>query len=215
MRHYGGVYLDLDNVRCLFFILSFPLSPIFDVLKHQRQYYQGCLENLTPLLYYPAWTTDGGRGALSNNILGSQPNHPFWKLLTDSLITYDYNYLFPYVTISYASGQWFETAIWQEYHSSATPENHLYRIMMDDRPGTDPWIFFTQARGGTWKNWDNAMFLWVGDHLVLLALVIVGGPSLLCWACLPLGVKTTWIPGMFRNRIRAREHYSDKFLDEA
>ncbi|KIM94309.1 hypothetical protein OIDMADRAFT_71161, partial [Oidiodendron maius Zn] len=141
MHHYGGIYLDLDN---------------------------GCLESLTPFLYYPAWTVDGGHGALSNNILGSKPSHPFWKLLTDSLLTYDYNYFFPYVTISYASGQWFETAIWQEYHSSTTPENHLYRIMLDNRPGTDPWIFFTQARGETWKNWDNVMFLWIGDHLIVL-----------------------------------------------
>ncbi|MCJ1472476.1 hypothetical protein MMC13_001124 [Lambiella insularis] len=143
---YGGIYLDLDN---------------------------GCLENLEPLLYYPTWTTDGGRGALSNNILGSIPNHPFWELLTNSLIPYNYNYIFPYVTISYASGQWFETAIWQAYH--ATPrasfhENKGVRIMMDDRPGTDPWIYFTQERGGTWVNWDNRMFLWIGDHLLLLGI---------------------------------------------
>ena len=132
---------------------------------------QGCLRDLTPLLYYPTWTTDGGRGALSNNILASIPNHPFWVLLTNSLIPYNYNYFFPYVTISYASGQWFETAVWQAYHKTAagsSPENRLHRIMMDDRPGVEPWIFFTQERGGTWVNWDNYFFLWIGDHLLLL-----------------------------------------------
>lgn len=113
--------------------------------------------------------------------MASVPNHPFWKLLTDSLIPYNYNYFFPYVTISYASGQWFETAIWQKYHSQH-PEERLHRIMMDDRPGTQPWIYFTQERGGTWKNWDNAFFLWIGDHLALLALVVVSGLALLWWS---------------------------------
>lgn len=152
IRHFGGIYLDLDN---------------------------GCLENLEALLYYPAWTTDGGRGALSNNILGGRPGHPFWTLLTESLIPYNYNYLFPYITISYASGQWFETAIWQNYHKALPKVNkgighdeRLIRIMMDDRPGTEPWIYFTQERGGSWVNWDNMMFLWIGDHLVFLAVSI-------------------------------------------
>jgi mannosyltransferase OCH1-like enzyme len=174
----------------------------------ELNYYQGCLENLTPLLYYPAWITDGGRGALSNNILGSQPNHPFWILLTDSLNTYDYNYIFPYVTISYASGQWLETAIWQEYHSSAAPQNQLYRVIMDDRPGADSWIFFTQARGGTWQNWDNAMFLWAGDHLILLALVSVCGPGLVCWRCQSPRSKRRQDPRIFRNDIRTKKAYS-------
>ncbi|KAJ5198784.1 uncharacterized protein N7498_007901 [Penicillium cinerascens] len=162
LRNYGGIYLDLDN---------------------------GCLESLEPLLYYPIFTTDGGRGALSNNILGSYPHHPFWKLLTESLIPYDHNYLFPYVTISYASGQWFETAIWDKYHHSIggqangeeNLENLLYRIMMDDRPGAEPWIFFTQERGGSWNNWDNRMFLWIGDHLALDIMVGVSCIGLLLW----------------------------------
>ncbi|RDL34970.1 uncharacterized protein BP5553_06901 [Venustampulla echinocandica] len=162
LLHYGGIYLDLDN---------------------------GCLADLTPLLYYPAWITDGGRGALSNNILGARPNHPFWTLLTNSLIPYNYNYFFPYVTISYASGQWFETDIWQKYHAllpapgkDGTQENRLFRIMMDDRPEADPWLYFSQARGGTWVNWDNRMFLWIGDHLILLALGVCGIVGLVWWA---------------------------------
>jgi len=163
MLHYGGIYLDLDN---------------------------GCLQSLEPLLYLPTWTTDGGRGALSNNILGSVPATAFWRLLTDSLIPFNYNYLFPYITISYASGQWFETAIWQTYHAVlargdnplADENRPLHRIMMDDRPGAPPWIFFTQLRGGTWVNWDNAMFLWIGDHLVLLAVAVCAFVALVWWA---------------------------------
>lgn len=150
LLHYGGIYLDLDN---------------------------GCKTDLTPLLYYPMWITDPGRGALSNNILASRPNHPFWARLTHSLYTWDYGYVFPYVTISYASGQWFETAIWEEYHKllpkisknspNTTHDHRLHRLMMDDREGADPWVFFTQERGGSWVNWDNRMFLIIGDHLFL------------------------------------------------
>ena len=48
---------------------------------------------------------------------------------------------------------------------------------MDDRPGTDPWIFFTQEQGGSWVNWDNVIFLWIGDHLVLegAGLIVLSG----------------------------------------
>ncbi|KAK3328267.1 nucleotide-diphospho-sugar transferase [Cercophora scortea] len=158
---YGGIYLDLDN---------------------------GCKADLSPLLYYPMWITDGGRGALSNNILASRPNHPFWARLTHSLLPWSYNWFFPYATISYASGQWFETAIWEEYHALLPPvdafpnhEHRLYRLMMDDRmdrPDLDPWIFFTQERGGSWVNWDNYLFLLIGDHLFLFLFslfTLIGG----------------------------------------
>ncbi|KAL2126465.1 hypothetical protein VTI74DRAFT_852 [Chaetomium olivicolor] len=155
LLHYGGIYMDLDN---------------------------GCKRDLTPTLYYPTWITEPGRGALSNNILASRPNHPFWARLTHSLMPYDWNWFFPYVTISYASGQWFVTAIWQEYHRllpkpSDNPklEHRLHLLMMDDRPGAHPSIFFTQERGGTWINWDNLLFLWIGDHLFLFLLMLFGG----------------------------------------
>ncbi|KAK3374121.1 nucleotide-diphospho-sugar transferase [Lasiosphaeria ovina] len=161
LLHYGGIYLDLDN---------------------------GCKTDLTPLLYYPTWITEPGRGALSNNVLASRPNHPFWNRLTLSLMPWDYNWFFPYVTISYASGQWFVSAIWQEYHSllpkvSENPdiEHRLYRLMMDDRAGEDPWVYFTQERGGTWINWDNYLFLMIGDHLFLFVLLLVSSISLAGW----------------------------------
>ncbi|KAK4656697.1 hypothetical protein QC762_206540 [Podospora pseudocomata] len=161
LYHHGGIYMDLDN---------------------------GCKTDLTPLLYYPFWITDGGRGALSNNILASKPRHPFWNLVTMSLMEYDWNYLFPYITISFASGQWFETAVWEKYHSllpkpGADPEmeHRGYRLIMDDRPEADEWIFFTQERGGTWVNWDNKMFLAIGKHLFLLFASLVGLAAVVFW----------------------------------
>ncbi|UNI16793.1 hypothetical protein JDV02_003196 [Purpureocillium takamizusanense] len=144
MRHYGGIYIDLDD---------------------------GCLTSLEPLLYYPVWVTDGGHGALSNNILGAAPNHPFWGLVTESMTRYAWNYPFPYVTISYATGQWFLTDMWQRYHAGlADGEPELTRVLMDMRPGAAPWVFFMHTQGGSWDNWDNYVFQWVGSHLLVTVL---------------------------------------------
>lgn len=146
MLHYGGIYIDLDN---------------------------GCKAPLEPLLYYPTWVTDGGKGALSNNILAAAPGHPFWQLLTDSIIPYAWHYPLPYLAVSYATGQWFETAIWEEYHRHL-PEGEppLTRIMMDMDPGAARWVFFSQERGGTWNQWDNGLFKWIGDHVLLMLLYV-------------------------------------------
>lgn len=54
--------------------------------------------------------------------------------------------------------------------------------MMDDRPGMDPSVFFTQERGGTWINWDNRLFLWIGDHLFLFLFLLFGGIGFVFWA---------------------------------
>ncbi|XP_044715074.1 glycosyltransferase sugar-binding containing DXD motif domain-containing protein [Hirsutella rhossiliensis] len=139
LRHFGGIYMDLDN---------------------------GCRANLEPLLYYPAWVTDGGHGTLSNNIIGAEPEHPFWILVTDSLVSWAGDFVLPYITISYATGQWYETEMWQIYHAQKPPRNpDLVRVMMDARPTGAPWLFFTAGRGGTWDNWDNRVFGWIGNHL--------------------------------------------------
>lgn len=152
------------------------------------------MTNLDALLYYPMWITDPGRGALSNNVLASRPHHPFWAVLTQSLRPWAINYIFPYMTISYASGQWFVSAIWDQYHAmlpapgdSGGHDHRLHRLLMDDRDGLDHWVYFTQERGGTWKNWDNYMFLWIGDHLLLFFVCLLGAPSLVTW----LGLRVT------------------------
>lgn len=167
------------------------------------------MSSLEPLLYYPVWITDGSRGALSNNILASRPNHPFWTLLTQSLRDYDYNYVFPYITISYASGQWFETDVWQKYHAmlpdpdKVTQENRLYRLVMDDRE-SDTWLFFTQERGGTWRNWDNKLFLLIGDHLVLFLIGV----------CTLIGLSTWVTVRVVRRVLRRRRVGGYQRLDE-
>lgn len=113
--------------------------------------------------------------------------------MTESLITYAWDYPLPYLTIMYASGQWFETVIWEKYHQQR-PEDApaLTRVMMDGRPGAARWVFFNHSRGGTWDNWDNHVFGWVGENLIL-TLVLLGGGGLIVpatavvvWRCVKL-----------------------------
>ncbi|RYO96568.1 hypothetical protein DL765_011547 [Monosporascus sp. GIB2] len=168
LRYYGGIYMDLDN---------------------------GCAEKLDALTYIPAFTTDGDMGTLSNNIMGGQPDHPYWHLLTENLIPYKWNWIFPYVIISYQSGQWFVTAIWEKYHSllssggvvdgfDGNGYQPLHRVLMDGRPNADPWVFFTQTRGGgTWLDWDTNLFDWIGQHIVMIVLGLFVLAGLAFWAC--------------------------------
>lgn len=174
MLHHGGIYVDLDN---------------------------GCLAPLEPLLYYPTWVTDGGRGALSNNILASAPGHPFWRLVADSVVSYAWHYPLPYLAVSYATGQWFLTAVWEEYHRrKPEAEPPLTRIMMDMAPGADRWVFFSQERGGTWDQWDNGLFKWIGDHVLL---------TVLCVAAAMVGISRLGLLALrlARRRGRARRGY--------
>ena len=68
---------------------------------------------------------------------------------------------------------------------------------MDGRPGASPWVFFTQTRGGTWDNWDNQLFKWIGDHLVITSLVIIGVAASI--AVTAIGVVQI-AKGLLRNR---------------
>ncbi|KAJ5089702.1 mannosyl phosphorylinositol ceramide synthase CSH1 [Penicillium argentinense] len=173
LRYYGGIYIDLDN---------------------------GCAANLEPLTYYPAFTTDGGHGALSNNIMGGQPGHPLFFLLTDNLIRWQVNYLLPYATIMWSSGQWYFTAIWEEYHSVLTHKSSvngisetrlqpLHHILMDMRPGSDPWVFFTQVDGNSWANWDNRLISIIGDNIAFIMLLLVALVSSTGWACAKTSIR--------------------------
>lgn len=155
---------------------------------------QGCATNLDPMTYYPAFTIDGGRGALSNNIVGGQRGHPLFVLLTENLIHWQVNYLLPYITIMYSSGQWYLTAMWEKYHSLLSPEGSvlgfsgmgwkpLHHILSNTPPGADPVVFFTHVKGNSWANWDNRMFLFIGDHLVWIFLLVVALVSVIIWTC--------------------------------
>lgn len=124
---------------------------------------QGCRASLEPLLYYPAWVADAGQGAphagqgapLGSNVVGAEPEHPFWILVTDSLVSWTRDFVIPYVTVSYSTGRWYRTEMWQLYHSQKPHRDPgLIRVIMDRRPAADPWVFFTAGRGDPW-DWNS------------------------------------------------------------
>lgn len=131
--------------------------------------------------------------------MGGAPQHPFFHLLTEELLRYKWNYILPYVMISYQSGQWFVTAVWERYHALLSGDWEdgdgtvdgfegngyapLHRVLMDGRPNTDPWVFFTQTRGGTWANWDSDMFNWIGKNIIAILLGVVAVVGALIFCC--------------------------------
>ena len=108
-----------------------------------------------------------------------------------------------YVEVSWGVGQWFLGGVWDEYYRllemgrvmggemggvegmggwlDEEESGRLYRLIMDDRPGMDEWVFFTEGRGGTWNGWDNRLFMEVGDHLWVFFLVLAAMAGMVGW----------------------------------
>jgi hypothetical protein len=96
-------------------------------------------------------------------------------MLTDALNRYAWKYPLPYITVSYASGQWFMSKIWRQFHER-NPEAPMIRVLMDFRPGAAEWVFFDMgAGGGSWNNWDDAFIVWIGRRTINLVITIVAG----------------------------------------
>jgi hypothetical protein len=96
-------------------------------------------------------------------------------MLTDALVRYAWKYPLPYITVSYASGQWFMSKIWRQFHER-NPEAPMIRILMDFRPGSAEWVFFDMGPGGgSWREWDDAFILWISRGTRNLVITIVVG----------------------------------------
>ncbi|KAI1110063.1 nucleotide-diphospho-sugar transferase [Nemania sp. NC0429] len=196
LRHFGGIYIDLDN---------------------------GCKLNLDPILHLPAFTTFGGHGTLSNNIIGGQPNHPLFLLLSESLRWWNWNWILPYITISYASGQWYFTAMWEKYHrllrAGGTMKGFdgngwapLAYISMDMRPGApEAYLFWDQRQGGSWDNWDSPWFGWIGSHIWLVIKWVVAAIILLVLSIVGCVYCCRW---WLRRRRRAKASYQKLETDD-
>ena len=131
---------------------------------------QGCKRDLTPLLSYPAWMpgTTNHLG-LTNHIMATVPHHLYFQLLIHSLARYNYNWFLPYMTIMNSAGPHFVSMVWSEYlHGSPPPKQaNEVRIIAQEEYAGHEWSFFTKAPGGTWHNFDTALFRWIGQHIPL------------------------------------------------
>ncbi|EER28923.1 SUR1 protein, putative [Coccidioides posadasii C735 delta SOWgp] len=144
LTYYGGIYIDLDD---------------------------GCNRRLDPLLVYPAWVRKTSPTGISNDIMGSVPQHPFFRRVIDSLQTYNRHWVLPYITVMYSTGPLFLSVIWKEYMAGRPSAYERVRVMMADEYNRHSWSFFTHHPGSSWHGKDARLIFWMGGHWVLLTVL--------------------------------------------
>jgi mannosyltransferase OCH1-like enzyme len=97
--------------------------------------------------------------------MGAVPHHPYFGMLINSLDSYNYNWLMPYMTIMNSAGPHFVSMVWSTYLSKT--DNADVRILAQEEYAGNEWSFFTKEAGGTWHHWDTALFKWVGHHIII------------------------------------------------
>lgn len=128
---------------------------------------QGCNRRLDPLLSYPAWLRRTAPTGISNDAMGSIPQHPFFLRVIDSLQTYNRNWLLPYITVMYSTGPLFLSVLWKEYMHSNPRGNDRVRVLMQDAYNKYSWSFFTHHPGSSWHGNDARLIFWVCYPLLL------------------------------------------------
>jgi len=152
LSHYGGVYLDLDD---------------------------GCQKNLSPLLQFQFWLRQTTPTGISNDAIGSIPQHPFLLSVIKSLQAAKRNWGFPYITVMATTGPLFLSVTWQQYIASQQElalerQSRIRVLMLPDYKGSNS-SFFYIVKGNSWHAGDSALFtdknLWFAIILVFVILV--------------------------------------------
>ncbi len=121
--------------------------------------------------------------------MGTVRDHPFFLKAIESLQAYDQNWILPYLTIMNSAGPHFLSEVWVEYLYSSQQDDEGSRVrllMPDERQGKE-WSMFFSVQGSSWHNWDNRIFIFVHNHVMLVAtgialsMCIVAG--CVWWAC--------------------------------
>ncbi|KAK0118446.1 hypothetical protein ONS95_012731 [Cadophora gregata] len=157
LAYYGGIYIDLDD---------------------------GCNRRLDPLLSYPAWARRTLPTGISNDAMGSVPQHPFFLRVIESLAGYNRNWFMPYITVMYSTGPLFLSVLWVEYMREARPALEHVRILMPDEYKGFSWSFFNISKGNSWHGKDAQTIFWMGKHWLLLTVAgfaIAGVVGVLLW----------------------------------
>lgn len=151
LAHYGGIYIDLDD---------------------------GCNRNLDPLLNVPAFVRKTAPTGISNDVMGSIPQHPFFLRAIVQLHKFNINWLVPYITIMYSTGPLFLSQVWKQYIRWGSPMELKILMPADYKSGPNP--FFKIATGSSWHNGDAFLLFLMINHLpltivlgVLLAIFLV------------------------------------------
>jgi len=118
------------------------------------------------------------RLGLTNHVMGTMRNHPYFQLLVDRLQAYNYNWGLPYMTIMNSAGPHFVSMVWEEYIHT-TPAQAEVRVLRQEEYSGHEWSFFTKEQGGSWNRWDTRLFKWVAHHVIIFSVVCFVG---LCFA---------------------------------
>ena len=140
LSYYGGIYIDLDD---------------------------GCNRNLDPLLNVPAFVRKTLPTGISNDVMGSIPNHPFFIKATNMLKAYQINWLVPYITIMFSTGPLFLSVVWKQYIRWGNPASAVVRILMPNDYKNNENSFFQISKGSSWHNDDAAVLLLMSHHIIL------------------------------------------------
>jgi len=189
LAFYGGIYIDLDD---------------------------GCNRRLDPLLSYPAWVRRTVPTGISNDAMGSVPQHPFFLRVIESLSSYNRNWGMPYISVMYSTGPLFLSVIWKEYLRTTRPAEEHVRILMPDEYKGFKWSFFNISKGSSWHGKDAQTIFWMGKHWMLLTVAgfaiagVVGAGLWWLWSMWVMrGVRSS--PGRGKKglwrRFSAKERY--------
>ncbi|KAJ5770680.1 uncharacterized protein N7511_002731 [Penicillium nucicola] len=141
LAFYGGTYIDLDD---------------------------GCNRRLDLLLTYPAWVRRTVPTGISNDAMGSIPQHPFFLHVIKTLQQYERHWLLPYITIMYSTGPLFLSVIWKEYMQDHPSESNRVRVLMQGDYMKNSWSFFLHHTGNSWHGNDAHLIFWMGRHWMFL-----------------------------------------------
>ncbi|CCF55556.1 hypothetical protein KAFR_0A01170 [Kazachstania africana CBS 2517] len=144
---YGGVYIDLDD---------------------------GCERKLDPLLKFPAFLRKTSPTGVSNDVMGSIPNHPFFEKVIHSLKHYDKTWFAPYFTIMGSTGPLFISVVWKQYkrwyHGNGV--NDTVKILQPEDYKLHSQSFFSISKGSSWHLDDAEFIKSFGNHI--LSCVVAG-----------------------------------------
>lgn len=146
LYHYGGMYIDLDY---------------------------GASESFDRLLVYPAWLRKTHPTGVSNDMLGTIPGHPFYKLLIHSLEKHCRVWWFPYLTVMYSTGPLFVSIIAQKFKNNLLAASEQIRFLYPSEAGDDVSRLVYRVEGSSWHEGDAFYFLFIEKHPILFALLII------------------------------------------
>ncbi|KAG0671127.1 hypothetical protein C6P40_003113 [Pichia californica] len=182
LSHYGGIYIDLDD---------------------------GCARNLDPLLTVPAFVRKTMPTGISNDIMGSVPNHPFFNKAISMLKRYQRNWLVPYITIMFSTGPLYLSVVWKQYIRWGNPPSGIVRILMPQDYKDSSNAFFNISKGSSWHKDDAAFLLLMARHIPLS---IIGCVALACLIFYTEYCITCWINKNYGSKLSNIYKSSKNFL---